>query len=103
MNYSDDNQLLCSSLCSEKYEKKNINGGVKTDMMGLILPIHSVLKTFQGEGVSIGRPAVLLRVGGCNLNCSFCDVSDSSWKLNKNKIKYLTAREIIELINNSSI
>lgn len=29
--------------------------------------------TFQGEGTSMGRPAIFLRLGGCNLTCSFCD------------------------------
>ena len=99
MNYSVDKHCYITCYIVENKKKKR-KWEVENNMTGLILPIHSVLKTFQGEGISIGKPAVLLRVGGCNLKCSFCDVSDSSWKLNKNKIKYLTAREIVELINN---
>lgn len=31
--------------------------------------------TFQGEGPSAGRLAWFLRLGGCNLSCSWCDTS----------------------------
>ena len=27
----------------------------------------------QGEGVNIGKPAVFLRLGLCNLKCTWCD------------------------------
>ena len=65
-----------------------------------MIPVHSILKTFQGEGINIGKPAILLRVMGCNFTCPFCDVSDSSWNMNKNLIKHLDAEQINKLINN---
>lgn len=29
--------------------------------------------TIQGEGVNVGVPSVFLRLGGCTLNCTYCD------------------------------
>lgn len=37
--------------------------------------------TIQGEGVSLGRPAMFLRLAYCNLQCTFCDTPYSwDWK-----------------------
>ena len=33
--------------------------------------------TIQGEGPNVGRPAVFLRLHGCNLACTFCDTNFS--------------------------
>ncbi len=37
--------------------------------------------TFQGEGATIGRPAIFLRLGTCNLACTWCDTKYTwDWK-----------------------
>lgn len=41
--------------------------------------ISEIFHSIQGEGPTAGRPAVFVRLGVCNLSCSFCDTS-YTWK-----------------------
>lgn len=40
--------------------------------------VHSVFYTIQGEGPFAGRPAVFIRLWGCNLQCPWCDTDYTS-------------------------
>lgn len=41
---------------------------------GKELPIVEEFYTIQGEGANTGKPAYFIRVGGCDVCCSWCDV-----------------------------
>lgn len=45
----------------------------RTDGQSLL--IHSIFFTIQGEGPNVGKPAVFVRLGGCNLQCPGCDTN----------------------------
>lgn len=42
------------------------------------LAVHHIFPTIQGEGPFAGRPAIFVRLNGCNLQCSFCDTDYTS-------------------------
>ena len=47
---------------------------------GLSLDVQDIFKTFQGEGIFTGFPAIFIRLGGCNLACKFCDTEFDSYE-----------------------
>ena len=47
---------------------------------GSRLLVQEIFPTIQGEGPLAGVPAVFLRLGGCNLACTFCDTEFESFK-----------------------
>lgn len=46
---------------------------------GSLLEVQEIFPTLQGEGPYTGWPAVFIRLGGCNLACSFCDTEFESF------------------------
>ncbi len=41
------------------------------------MKLVEIFKSIQGEGRNQGKPAVFIRLAGCNLNCSWCDTPHS--------------------------
>lgn len=46
---------------------------------GETLMVQEIFPTLQGEGPYAGWPAIFIRLGGCNLACSFCDTEFESF------------------------
>ena len=44
---------------------------------GKMLPIMERFYTIQGEGYNAGMASYFVRIGGCDVGCSFCDVKES--------------------------
>jgi organic radical activating enzyme len=48
---------------------------------GTELEVQAIFKTIQGEGILVGVPAIFIRLGGCNLACTFCDTEFEDFSL----------------------
>lgn len=59
------------------------------------MQISEIFYTIQGEGASIGQPAVFLRLSGCHLRCSWCDTK-YTWPLNSGR--KISAQEVAQEI-----
>ncbi len=67
----------------------------------LTLPVSEIFLTVQGEGPSVGKPAIFLRLGGCNLTCTWCDTPytwDGKRYNLKDELKRTTLRDILDKI-----
>ncbi|NLL27734.1 MAG: 7-carboxy-7-deazaguanine synthase QueE [Bacteroidales bacterium] len=67
----------------------------KNTSSGKMLPVMEQFASLQGEGINTGKAAWFVRLGGCDVGCSFCDVKES-WNPN---LHQLTPCD--EIINNA--
>ena len=44
---------------------------------GKLLPVMEEFYSIQGEGYNTGQAAYFIRIGGCDVGCSWCDVKES--------------------------
>lgn len=57
---------------------KNLQKIEKQDLSAQTLQVHSIFYTIQGEGMFSGKPAIFIRLAGCNLQCKLCDTDYTS-------------------------
>ena len=62
---------------------------------GLLLPIMETFYSIQGEGFHTGKAAYFLRVGGCDVGCSFCDEKES-WDIRKHPL--IPVEEVVKAL-----
>lgn len=60
------------------------------------LDVHSIFYTIQGEGPFAGRPAVFVRLAGCNLQCPRCDTDYTSNR------SIIATRDMLTLVRTSN-
>jgi len=53
------------------------------------LPVMEAFYTLQGEGFHQGRAAYFIRLGGCDVGCSWCDVKES-WDVSAHPLQSIT-------------
>lgn len=54
------------------------------------IPVMEHFYTIQGEGFHSGKAAYFIRLAGCDVGCSWCDVKES-WKVHQNQIMTIDA------------
>ena len=62
------------------------------------IPVMEHFYTIQGEGFHAGRAAYFIRLAGCDVGCSWCDVKES-WKVDANQI--MTIDDILNNIQDA--
>lgn len=60
-----------------------------------VLPLMEQFYSVQGEGYYSGRPAVFIRLAGCDVGCVWCDVKES-WDANEHN--QIAISEIVDAV-----
>jgi len=61
-------------------------------------PIMEHFYSIQGEGYFAGTPAYFIRMAGCDIGCSWCDVKES-WEVSEDQ--YLEIEQLLTFISDS--
>ncbi|HRN37776.1 MAG TPA: 7-carboxy-7-deazaguanine synthase QueE, partial [Flavobacteriales bacterium] len=57
---------------------------------GLELPVMEAFHTLQGEGAYTGQAAYFIRLAGCDVGCTWCDVKES-WDAGRHPVMAVEA------------
>jgi organic radical activating enzyme len=66
------------------------------------LPLMEDFDSLQGEGFHQGKPAYFIRLGGCDINCPWCDVKES-WDAEIHNLLDINELKENLLLSNASI
>jgi organic radical activating enzyme len=69
------------------------------DLLNKKYPVMEDFYTIQGEGMNTGRAAYFIRLGGCDVECVWCDVKES-WDANKHPL--LTVSDLLQKVKESN-
>ena len=76
----------------------NLHGVTTETTITVKLPVMEHFYTIQGEGFYQGKAAYFVRLGGCDVGCTWCDVKES-WLAEKHPL--WTVGEIVEEVKKS--
>jgi organic radical activating enzyme len=69
-----------------------------------MLKVSETFESLQGEGVSVGAPAIFVRLAQCNLHCVWCDTK-YTWDFEhyryEDEVREQSAADIAQLVNAS--
>lgn len=60
------------------------------------MKVVEIFKSIDGEGKRTGRPAIFIRLAGCNLRCCYCD---TTYSFDCSKAKEMGVEEIVDECN----
>ena len=63
-----------------------------------MLNVNEMFYTLQGEGITAGRPALFIRLQGCNLTCDWCDTKFTWHKDHLEKGKKLSIDDLYSIL-----
>lgn len=61
----------------------------------MVYAVSEIYKSIQGEGTSVGKITIFVRLYGCNLNCVWCD---SQYACNGNEFKRMKLSDIVRIV-----
>ena len=67
---------------------------------GLSLPVMEHFFSIQGEGFHSGKAFYFIRIAGCDVGCSWCDVKES-WEIENHPVYKI--HQILQFITNSKV
>ncbi|UJV42966.1 7-carboxy-7-deazaguanine synthase QueE [Streptomyces sp. AMCC400023] len=69
------------------------------DLAATLVVAETFGPTFQGEGPSCGRRCSFVRLGGCNLKCTWCDTPET-WDASRHDLRQtLTPRTVADIMD----